>query len=344
MLSWTLWRISRRNLFASTGFDSKVEAIKKVAKTKNSRAIKPLIIASAHHNEAVRNSAAEALDQIDPAWPVREAARSAIPSLIVALTYSNVPGHKAAEETLNKIDPNWVKAEEAISAIAPLLKEYMRGSEMALDMLLRLGVPAKEALEDCLDKLTGSPDRMNRNRADEIVLRIARQFRQKSGERVTAILLSALSNEKSTLHGRAACALGLIRDPRAVEPLLSALNSGSTRRDAIDALGDLGDVRAVRPLISIVERGRAYRDEWSVCEHSVAALNELLRSRGILEKVDIEDLERLSVLKADLEWESYEAGGAFVMGGTTTIADCSSMNRLARQELVRRGKTISSTS
>jgi len=61
-----------------------------------------------------------------------------------------------------------------------------------------------------------------------------------------------LSDEDSSVRSSAADALGGVGDPKAVEPLITALSDedSGVRRSAADALGSLGDARAVEPLIT----------------------------------------------------------------------------------------------
>jgi HEAT repeat protein len=82
-------------------------------------------------------------------------------------------------------------------------------------------------------------------------------------------LIGALRYQKdSGASPRAASrALGEIRDPRAVEPLIAALREDKVRRDAVEALGQIGDARAVKPLVA------ALSDlDWSVREVAGEAL------------------------------------------------------------------------
>jgi len=69
-------------------------------------------------------------------------------------------------------------------------------------------------------------------------------------------LLEVLQDENSsTLHRECIKALGEIRDKRAVEPLLEALQNKeiSLREEAVKALGQMGDSTVVKPLISVLQ-------------------------------------------------------------------------------------------
>lgn len=72
----------------------------------------------------------------------------------------------------------------------------------------------------------------------------------KIGKPAVPELLEALTGEATTARSHAADALGDIKDPRAVEPLIWALgvSSAETRERAAYALGRIGDERAARPL------------------------------------------------------------------------------------------------
>ena len=86
-------------------------------------------------------------------------------------------------------------------------------------------------------------------------------------------LVKALGWRKDRHVRRAAAtALGQLGDPRAVNPLIRALNDSDSgvRGAAATALGQLGDTRAVNPLITVIQN-----DEWSVREAAVAALGNI---------------------------------------------------------------------
>jgi len=68
-------------------------------------------------------------------------------------------------------------------------------------------------------------------------------------------LIAALKDEDSDVRKAAARALGEIKDPRAVEPLIAALEDEElrVRAAAAEALGQIGDARAVAPLIAALK-------------------------------------------------------------------------------------------
>lgn len=79
------------------------------------------------------------------------------------------------------------------------------------------------------------------------------------GEEAVRALIMAVKNDHEDLivRGRAALMLGKIGDPRAVQPLIQALDAPGlqTPMFAAQALGKLGDPRAIQPLLNIVSSG-----------------------------------------------------------------------------------------
>jgi HEAT repeat protein len=69
---------------------------------------------------------------------------------------------------------------------------------------------------------------------------------------ITALILAVQNrNEDLIVRGRAALMLGKLGDPRAVFPLIKALDAPGmqTPINAAQALGKLGDQRAIKPLL-----------------------------------------------------------------------------------------------
>jgi HEAT repeat protein len=69
-------------------------------------------------------------------------------------------------------------------------------------------------------------------------------------------LLADLKADDPSVRSEAAEALGKLRNPRAVEPLIQALGDPESQvcNSAIVALGELGDLRAVGPLMDLLAR------------------------------------------------------------------------------------------
>jgi HEAT repeat protein len=80
------------------------------------------------------------------------------------------------------------------------------------------------------------------------------------GDQAVRALMSAVQNEHEDLivRGRAAMMLGNLRDIRAVDPLIRALDAPGfqTPLYAAEALGKIGDPRAIPSLMSLAANGK----------------------------------------------------------------------------------------
>jgi HEAT repeat protein len=80
------------------------------------------------------------------------------------------------------------------------------------------------------------------------------------GDQAIRALMSTVQNDYEDLivRGRAALMLGKLGDPRAVDPLIRALDAPGhqTPLNAAQALGKLGDERAIEPLLMLAANGR----------------------------------------------------------------------------------------
>ena len=114
-------------------------------------------------------------------------------------------------------------------------------------------------------------------------------------------LIAALKDESFSVRASAAYALGMIHDPRAVEPLITALRDEgfSVRRDAAEALGNIKDPRAVEPLIAALKD-----DFWSVRHMAAEALGKIEDPRGV-EAVIAAELKDKSVKAAAAAYDSF---------------------------------------
>lgn len=71
-------------------------------------------------------------------------------------------------------------------------------------------------------------------------------------------LIEGLKHKDISIQGAAAAGLGELKDDRAVEPLIQALESARAppfRWKIVKALGKIGDARAVEPLTKLCEKG-----------------------------------------------------------------------------------------
>jgi HEAT repeat protein len=79
------------------------------------------------------------------------------------------------------------------------------------------------------------------------------------GEDAVRALIMTVRNDHEDLiaRGRAALMLGKLRDMRAVEPLIRALEAPGFKTPiyAAEALGKIGDRRAIEPLLNVLNSG-----------------------------------------------------------------------------------------
>jgi HEAT repeat protein len=77
-------------------------------------------------------------------------------------------------------------------------------------------------------------------------------------EAVRALIMTVRNDHEDLIaRGRAALMLGKLRDLRAVEPLIRALDAPGFKTPvyAAEALGKLGDPRAIQPLLNVLNSG-----------------------------------------------------------------------------------------
>lgn len=92
-------------------------------------------------------------------------------------------------------------------------------------------------------------------------------------------LLSQLKSKNIETKREAARKLGQLKDRRALQPLLEALNDGQDAcRDIVWALGKIGDKRAVTPLIGLLSC-----DDWRLRGKAAEALGEIGGGEGVVE-------------------------------------------------------------
>lgn len=91
--------------------------------------------------------------------------------------------------------------------------------------------------------------------AEETVRDAARDALEEFGEDAVPHLISRLKDPDELIRTGAAETLGLIKDLRALKPLLECLNADSlaTREAAVDALGEIGHPAAVPALVSLLK-------------------------------------------------------------------------------------------
>ena len=225
-------------------------AAESLGKIKDRRAVEPLIAALKDESFSVRQAAAEALGKIKD--------RRAVEPLSAALKDAEGPVRLAAAESLGKI-----KDRRAVEPLSAALKDaewvVCIAAAQALDHL---------GWEPAQDEIAGWYWMAKRDWDKCVAL----------GALAVEPLIAALKDQYSWARKAAAEALGEIKDPRAVEPLIAALESSGMRYSAAKALGKIGDARAVEPLIA------ALKDEYVGTRAAAAeALVSLYRNASLSE-------------------------------------------------------------
>jgi len=194
-----------------------------LGKIKDPRAVEPLILALRHKDSRYREYAASALREIDPNWQKSGEAKGAVPEFISALKDNDSGVREYAASVLREIDPNWQKSEEAKRAVPEFISA-----------LIDKDPDVREYAASTLTEI--DPDWQETEEAEQAVPEF----------------ISALKDSDPAVQAGAAEALGIIADPRAVEPLIVTLKdeNWAVGMSAAKALGKIKDPRVVEPLVN----------------------------------------------------------------------------------------------
>jgi HEAT repeat protein len=125
-------------------------------------------------------------------------------------------------------------------------------SRVVATALARMGEPALQPLLDAF--ISGQPNR-NYGKDRKVQEAAAHALGLLKNQRAVEPLLRAFGDPSmKDVRGSTALALGEIGDARAVEPLIAALRDDTVRSQAIEALGNLRDRRALEPLLELLAR------------------------------------------------------------------------------------------
>jgi HEAT repeat protein len=148
-----------------------------------------------------------------------------------------------------------------ISSYARVFSFPNTPGEQAAETLARIGSAAGQPVMDALLAPLSHKNwivRANAIRAlGEMLAKMRREERESlQAGRVLEPLVAALRDEHSKARRYAAVVLGLLEDPRAVEPLVAVVQqdpSAEVRAAAAAALGAVHDSRAIGPLIAVLQ-------------------------------------------------------------------------------------------
>ncbi len=206
------------------------------AKNPHAEVVQPLAAALADSDARVRKSSAEALGHLERVkkLPTIEK-QAAVAALISQLSDDDAEVAGAAIESLAMLgDPQ---------AVEPI---------MAVLANKKLAAKAIVALADFHDPRAVKPLRAQLSEKDPQV--ISSLGKLKDRESVDAII-ALLDDKNDRVRQTAAQALGAIRDPRAVEPLVDHLTkNGQVVHDVARGIGEIKDPRAIGPLIDAARK------------------------------------------------------------------------------------------
>jgi|GEM_PF-3420720 len=220
-------------------------------------AVDPLISALTADSHELRSSAAIVLGHIGDIRSIKPLIR------MLQIKGTKATYHEHAENALLRIGAPVVKP------LCEALKvpQDRKFDASAVTLLAKLGQPAIEPLCELLQGMGSAT-----------AIRALVQV----GEPAIEPLCGVLSWSDSRSVDRAAEALGIIRDERAVQPLIAVLQdtkqSNPSRVAAADALGKIGDRRAVAPLCIALRDS----DTFGLVVHAASALGQI-RDRGAVE-------------------------------------------------------------
>ncbi|MCC6617248.1 MAG: HEAT repeat domain-containing protein [Anaerolineae bacterium] len=314
------------------------------------KVVEPLIEALGDEDGYVRKYAVEALGKINNPKAVR-------PLISLLFRFDGTVGVDEVSTALNRIDPKWIESEWVKEGIAKLIVQFRenggRGSERSPFVVLsRLPWVPKDDFERTL----------------QLAMKKKWQEVERIGEAAVEPLILLLNDTGDEIDRTAVIAtLATLGDARAVKPLLKILEyhpilprqfnrSGLSMaaqtailkigKSAVDTLlaeyndstiqsniaiylGEIGDARAAGPLFTTAVNSQVWAKE------AIGLLEKTLDQ--YVSEMDEETLQRLASLNGVFQEE--KSGNEF--GYTTATwrveVDCSKLNQLAKQELVRRG-------
>jgi len=202
----------------------------------------------------------------------------------VAATVQYMAGRAKQAEIQRKVE-----AEHANAAVRQLLQKALKEEQLE---------PGKgiKSLIDCFKETSASePVDVLFKRTEHAVAALVTM-----GPPAVEPLISTLAEKDRFVRRAAAEALGKIRDLRAVEPLLSELESDNTPEGAVIALGDIGDRRAVDALLRALE----HRDSF-VRQYAAEALGQT---------GDVRAVEPLIVALRNKDNDSVQRSAARALG------------------------------
>ena len=258
------------NALKNENFHVRASAATTLGKIKDTRAVGPLIVALKDKHEHVRSSAADALGEIKD--------NRAIKPLIDALDNPNIVRMGASDSLVNIGSP-------AVEPLIATLKDN-KNFEVRSYVAMTLGkIKDVRAIKPLIDAM-----RDDQNSFD--VRDVSSNSLGNFGAPAVEQLITALKDKNRYVREGAANALGIIKDVRAIEPLIKVLKNekdAMTNREAEDSLVEIGS-DAVKPLIAALK-------EEDDLKFNVSVANTLGRigKGAVAELIDTINYNNLSV-------------------------------------------------
>lgn len=238
VLWWNIWQLQKGSQTAA------IQAARKLESSADPRALAALISALEREKDKREKDVCKAVCEV-LANRVRKRGVSAESRALAALI---------SVLWRRRDDPprRWISSEEEVH-------------EAACDGLVQCGAqvvgPLLNVIQKLLEQEAAAWRRTDRGQAERCsrVLQGAGDVIAKIGSASIGLLVQALNGSDKSFAREAACILGMIRDPGAVEHLIAILNSRSYGwREAAEALGAIRNPRAVEPLIAAlaIDEGR----------------------------------------------------------------------------------------
>ena len=265
---------------------------------KDQRSVEPLIIALQYQNSYEKTITA--LKKIRPEWTSSIEARNAVPLFIAMLDDKDGSNRDHAMMILLKINDDRV-----LPNLIILLKYYGTFSDFE-DNLNKIypdwnhTQAAKSTIPVYLRLLVDENAEIRQNAGQILSMRLDDYWKEsEAAKNSVPLFISALKSNDPGVRSSAAKVLGEIKDDRAIEPLIAALEDevNYVREEAAEALKIFEDKRAVEPLIIalhfedsyevIIEALNSIDRDWTssaAAKKAVPLFTEMLKSRQIKQR------------------------------------------------------------
>ncbi len=257
----------------------RAEAAKALGYYRDERAVAPLIKSLKDKDPWVRLNAAFSLGELRAFGPRRAKVifENGKPHNQVSFKKKRVPGiEKSIYPLLELLNDNsdwrnkYVQQEGIIALrmlgaknknVISFLIQKSSDDYLKAEIIRTLGAFRAVEAKDLFMKAMQDSDEMIRKLASEAMLRlpITGQF---AGDEKLELFITLLKDPSAEIRAKAAYALGKLKDPKAVDPLVEALHDEDVKvkRTAVIALGKFDDPRIFDPLLELAGERLGYKN------------------------------------------------------------------------------------